>query len=99
MIYYLALGGMLFFIGLFGVLTRRRIASILLSLELMCAGAVLNCVVFNRYLISEETSGYQLAFVVAVIALVQVFVAAIWLRLIPRQHEPTPTDQDRLFRW
>jgi len=48
--HYLTLSLLLFLIGLFGVLTRRNIIGILMSIELMFNAANLNLVAFNRFL-------------------------------------------------
>ena len=48
--HYLALSGILFAIGLFGVLTRRNIIGILMSIELMLNAANINFAAFNRFL-------------------------------------------------
>jgi len=46
---YLALSAVLFGIGIFGVLTRRNIIGILMSVEIMFNAANLNLVAFNRF--------------------------------------------------
>ena len=48
------LSGMLFFIGLFGVLVRRNVLVILMSLELMLNGVNLNILSFARIYGWEE---------------------------------------------
>ena len=48
------LSGMIFFIGLFGVLVRRNILVILMSLELMLNGVNLNILSFARIYGWEE---------------------------------------------
>ena len=48
------LSGLLFFIGLFGVLVRRNVLVILMSLELMINGVNLNILSFSRIYGWEE---------------------------------------------
>lgn len=48
------LSGVLFFIGLFGVLVRRNVLVILMSLELMLNGVNLNILSFSRIYGWEE---------------------------------------------
>ena len=48
------LSGLLFFIGLFGVLVRRNVLVILMSLELMINGVNLNILSFSRIYGYEE---------------------------------------------
>ena len=48
--FYLALSGLVFLIGLVGVLVRRNIIIILLSIELMLNATNINFVAFSSYL-------------------------------------------------
>jgi len=54
---YLALGAILFVIGLFGVLTRRNAIGILISIEIMLGAASLNLVAFSRYVETTTLNG------------------------------------------
>jgi len=47
--HYLFLGGILFSIGLFGVLSRRNIVGILMSIEILFNAVGINFVAFNRF--------------------------------------------------
>src|SRR3989338_11711510 len=47
--HYVVVGCLLFVIGLFGVLTRKNLLIILMSIELMLSGANLALVAFSRY--------------------------------------------------
>lgn len=46
---YLTLAGILFCIGLFGVLTKRNAVIVLLSIELMLNAVNLNLIAFSKY--------------------------------------------------
>jgi len=48
--WFLALAGVLFAIGVFGVLTRRNAVAVLMGVELMLNACNLNLVAFWRYL-------------------------------------------------
>ena len=48
--HFLALSGILFAIGIYGVLSRRSILGILMSIELMFNAANINLIAFNHYL-------------------------------------------------
>ena len=48
--HFLALSGILFSIGIYGVITRRNIIGILMSIELMFNAANINLVAFNHFL-------------------------------------------------
>ncbi|MCS6916258.1 MAG: NADH-quinone oxidoreductase subunit NuoK [Chitinophagales bacterium] len=72
----------LFFIGVYGFLTRRNLLTMLISAELMLNGAALNLVAFNRYRWPEELDGLFLAvFIVAIAAAEAALLIAIVLRL------------------
>lgn len=47
--HYLLISGILFCIGLFGVLVRRNIIIIFMCLEMMLAAAILTLVAFSRF--------------------------------------------------
>lgn len=65
--HYLALSGIVFSIGVYGVLTRRNILGILMSIELMFNAANINLVAFNHYLYPQQLWGQ--GFVIFVITL------------------------------
>lgn len=65
--HFLALSAILFSIGIYGVLTRRNILGILMSIELMFNAANINLIAFNRYLHPDNVWGH--GFVIFVITL------------------------------
>lgn len=66
--YYLALGAIFFGIGLYGALTRRNAVAILLSIEIMLNGAVLNLVAFSRFTPARAAGQVFALFIMAVAA-------------------------------
>lgn len=71
--HYLVFGAGLFFIGLYGVLTRRNAIGILMSIELMFNAANVNLAAFSRYvdphLYAKSTLFHGQIFVIFVIVL------------------------------
>lgn len=67
--HYLFLSAGLFAIGLYGVLTRRNVLGILMSIELMFNAANINLVAFDRFL-PRETHLHGQVFTLFVIAIV-----------------------------
>lgn len=65
--HFLVLSAILFSIGVYGVLTRRNVLGILMSIELMFNAANLNLVAFNHYL--HPGNAWGQGFVLFVIAL------------------------------
>lgn len=72
--HYLALSGMLFAVGIFGVLTRRNIIGILMSIELMLNAANINFVAFNRFLYPGQYLGQVTVVFIITLAAAEVVV-------------------------
>jgi NADH-quinone oxidoreductase subunit K len=64
--HYLILAAILFVIGVAGVLMRRNVIIILLSIELMLSAVNINLVAFSRYL--ENPAGQVFVFFVMTVA-------------------------------
>ena len=54
---YLVIAAALFSLGLLGVLQRRNLIGMLISVELMLNGANINFMAFNRFLAPDPTVG------------------------------------------
>ena len=55
---YFILSALLFFIGVFGVVTRRNLIAMLISVELILNAVDLNFAVFNRILFPGQLEGF-----------------------------------------
>lgn len=64
---YLFLSTALFAFGVFGLLVRRNLIAILISLELILNSASLNFLAFNRFVFADKSVGQT--FVIFIIAL------------------------------
>ena len=100
---FLVIGALLFIIGVAGVLTRRNIIVIFMSIELILNAANLNFIAFSRYL-SETNADNALAgqiFTVFVIV-VAAAEAAIGLGIVIalyRNKETIWVDEIDLLKW
>ena len=100
---FLVIGALLFIIGVAGVLTRRNIIVIFMSIELILNAANLNFIAFSRYL-SETNGDNALAgqiFAVFVIV-VAAAEAAIGLGIVIalyRNKETIWVDEIDLLKW
>ena len=56
--YFIILSTLLFFIGVFGFVTRRNLISMLISVELILNAVDMNFAVFNRVLFPNEFEGF-----------------------------------------
>lgn len=80
--HFLALSGILFSLGVYGVLTRRNAVLILMSVELMLNAASINMVAFAAYASPEAFTGMIFAVFIITIAAAEVGLAlAIILRI------------------
>ena len=67
--FFIALSAFLFCVGLFGVLTRRNVIGVLISIELILNAANINFVAFNKYLSPSGVLGQVFGlFVIAIAA-------------------------------
>jgi NADH:ubiquinone oxidoreductase subunit K len=76
---YLVVAAALFSLGLLGILQRRNLIGMLISIELMLNGANLNFMAFNRFLAPEPAVGQIVALFVMGLAAAE---AAIGLSII-----------------
>jgi NADH:ubiquinone oxidoreductase subunit K len=59
----------LFFIGVYGFLTRRNMITMLMSIELMLNSVNINFIAFNKYLFSNRLDGlFFTVFIIAIAA-------------------------------
>ena len=82
---YLFVSAALFVIGLFGVLTRRNIIGILMSIELIFNSANLNFVAFNRFLHPGAVLGQAVTIFIITIAAAEIVVGLALILAIYRE--------------
>ena len=99
MFYYLALAAVLFSIGLFGVLTRRNVIGILMSLELMFNAANINFVAFNKFIATDALVGQMFALFIVVVAAAEAVVGLAIVLLIYRNWSGINMDNINVMKW
>src|SRR5512142_382360 len=72
--HWLVLTAILFAIGLYGLLTRRNAVGVLMAVEIMLNAAVLNFVIFNRFIIPAAVDGQIMALFAIAVAAAEVVV-------------------------
>ena len=97
--YFVALGAVLFSIGIFGVLTRRNVIGVLMSIELILNAANINLVAFNKYLGTPDGLGQIFALFVIAIAAVASVVGLVLVIAIYRNNKSIFVDQFNLMKW
>ena len=76
------LTSILFFIGIYGFITRKNLISILISLELLLNASAVNFVVINKYLYPDLLQGVFFSiFIIAVAAAETALAVAIIINL------------------
>ena len=97
--YFVALSAALFCIGVFGVLTRRNVIGILMSIELILNAANINLVAFNKYLGTPDGLGQIFALFVIAIAAAASVVGLVLVIAIYRNGKSVFTDDYNLMKW
>lgn len=83
--FYLILASAMFFIGVYGFLTRRNLITILMSVELILNSVNINFLAFNRYLFPGKLDGHFFSlFVIAVAAAEAAVAIAIIINIYRR---------------
>ena len=72
---YLAVSTVVFFVGVYGFLSRKNMIMVLISIELMLNAADINFAVFNRYLYPHQLEGFYLTLVELAIAAAEAAIA------------------------
>jgi NADH:ubiquinone oxidoreductase subunit K len=65
----------LFFIGMYGLFTRRNMITILMSVELLLNSANINFIAFNKYLYPDKLDGVFFSLFIVAIAAAEAAVA------------------------
>ena len=95
--HYLVVSAALFVIGLFGLLVRRNILMVLLSLELILNAANLSFVSFSSHL--GDLTGQAVVFFTMIVAAAEVTVGLAIVVLLYRKKHTTNTDELSSLKW
>jgi len=95
--YYVILSAIVFTTGLVGVLIRRNIIIILLSIELMLNATNINFVAFSRYL--GNVSGQVFVFFTLTVAAAEVAVGLAIIIALYRSKASINVDEFQLLKW
>ena len=86
--HYLAFSALLFSVGVYGLLTRRNLIGMLMSVEIILNSSALNFVAFHHFRFGGDTAGPVFAiFIIAVAAAEAAVILAILIALFRhKQH-------------
>jgi len=73
--YFLILAAIMFWVGVYGFLTRRNLITILMSVELILNSVNINFVAFNKYLFPHRLEGFFFSLFVITVAAAEAAVA------------------------
>jgi len=77
----------LFFIGMYGLFTRRNMITMLMSIELILNSVNINFVVFNKYLYPDKLDGVFFTIFIITIAAAEAAVAIAIIINLYRSHK------------
>lgn len=95
--HYLAVGAIMFVIGLIGFITRRNLIVIFLCTELMFQGVLITLIAFSQY--SGNLAGQAFVIFVLVIAASEASLALGLVVLLFRQKNTLDADAWRELKW
>jgi NADH-quinone oxidoreductase subunit K len=95
--YYLMLSGLMFLTGVIGVLLRRNIIIILLSVELMLNATNINFVAFSQYF--HTVAGQVFVFFTLTVAAAEVAVGLAIVIALYRAKSTINIDEFQLLKW
>ncbi|GBG58317.1 NADH-quinone oxidoreductase subunit NuoK [bacterium BFN5] len=99
LVHYLTVAAVLFVIGVYGILTKRNVVAMLMSIELMLNAVNINLVAFSRFVTPELLTGQVFSLFTITVAATEV---AVGLALVFRvYHDRNTVYADRLnwLRW
>jgi len=89
---YMILSALLVSIGIFGILCRRNIVAILISIEFVLNGAVLNFLALNRFSLPDKALGQTIALFIIALAAAELCVALSIALLLTRKGDSVYID-------
>ncbi|HEY7317436.1 MAG TPA: NADH-quinone oxidoreductase subunit NuoK [Candidatus Binatia bacterium] len=95
--HYLILGAIVFGIGVIGVLVRRNLIVLLMSIELMLNAVNLTFVAFSRYLGSMQ--GQVIVFFVMAVAAAEAVIGLAIIIAIFRHRRSLDPEEMQLLKW
>lgn len=89
----------LFFIGMYGLFTRRNMVTMLLAIELILNSVNINFVVFNKYLYPEKLDGIFFVIFIITIAAAEAAVAIAIIINLYRSHRSIDVENASEMKW
>ncbi|MBA7486344.1 NADH-quinone oxidoreductase subunit K [subsurface metagenome] len=97
--HYIILSAILFSIGLYGVLAKRNVIIILISIELMLNAVNVAMVAFSRYIVPLLLTGQVFAIFIIVVAAAEAAVGLAIIIAVYRNRDTIDATQIDLMKW
>src|SRR3954471_12493315 len=89
----------LFFIGMYGLFTRRNMVTMLMSVELILNSVNINFVAFNKYLYPDKMDGVFFTIFIITIAAAEAAVAIAIIINLFRNHRSIDVEDAAEMKW
>ena len=89
----------LFFIGMYGLFTRRNMITMLMSIELILNSVNINFVAFNKYLYPDRLNGIFFTIFIISIAAAEAAVAIAIIINLYRSHNSIDVEDATEMKW
>ena len=89
----------LFFIGMYGLFTRRNMITMLMSIELILNSVNINFVAFNKYLYPDQLKGIFFTIFIIAIAAAEAAVAIAIIINLYRSHHSIDVENAGEMKW
>lgn len=89
----------LFFIGMYGLFTRRNLITMLMSIELILNSVNINFVAFNKYLYPEKLNGVFFSLFIITVAAAEAAVAIAIIINLYRNHRSIDVEDTREMKY
>jgi NADH:ubiquinone oxidoreductase subunit K len=89
---YLLVSAILLGLGIYGLLARRNLVAMLISLELILNSASLNFLAFNRFTMPDKTAGQVFAVFIIALAAAEVCIGLTLILLFFRMRDSVDSD-------
>ena len=96
---YLVLSTLLFFIGVFGFVTRRNLIAMLISVELVLNAVDINFTVFNRILFPGQLEGFFMTLFAIGVAAAETAVAIAIIINVYRNFKSDNVNSIENLKW
>ena len=89
----------LFFIGMYGLFTRRNLITMLMSIELILNSVNINFVAFNKYLYPDKLNGVFFSLFIITVAAAEAAVAIAIIINLYRSHRSIDVEDTSEMRF